>query len=1178
MACRYTYNGKTYDEAGFVGVLRAMPPAQAAKYISGVEAMPDAPFAGNTEAWAGLAMKRALRWAAENGFDQVAWTTGDQQAERYDLSKQVESIEALRNNDGTYSILAVPIDGGRAVSIGRSITEANLPDHVGKEIAEKIAKQPAGEQTYSGLDLKVGGDGMRGFYDKILPAFVSKYVKKWGARVRGTSLSIPDRAQANIDQDHPPMELIDVHAVDITPAMRDSVKQGQPLFALRRVAAAPIPGLTAPVAGTRVRGTAVQEKAINKAVAPIEKKSLRDKVVEVYETLKETLADEFTWAAADEFHGLRKMGRHLMPKSADRELGSWVAARLTRHSAGQIEAFLKYGAPKWNPDDVVLGIAPDTEGLFNIVAPLYQQGLERLFDGYAYARRVDTQGLIAEGREKNMTPAEVEASLRLGEEHPILVEVFDKVQAYKKAVLDAVEDMGLINAEQRATWEKADHVPFYRLVEDKESGPVKKRGLAGQSPQIRRLTGGEETFVVVNAAGDVLSRHDTRAEAAAAAAGTPGLTVESAGQPIVGVVENVAKNISHLIDAAMKNHASIMAIDEALEAGWAEKVGMDVTRALVPMEAMAKVLQANGIAVDEGAEGIAAVTAIQPPVKPGNDVISVRRDGKIEYYRIDDRFVYRALAGMYRAQMSWFTKPIAALKRGFTRTITAMPGFMARNFARDTMSAWLISEDRSLNFFGEMVESIKALGTRLDDPKVRAMMAAGGDTGWYQNAPEDVVEQLREMEKTGTAAVLAWANPRHLFKMWERVGRASELANRAVVYDATVRATGSVRQAAFEAMDLMDFQAKGGSDFMIFMTGITPFLNARIQGLYKLGRMATTDSTRARKSFAAKAAMMISFSVLLAMMNAGDDDEDGYNDLPEWVKDGSWAVNNYRIFGKENAEAAGLPRFFLIPKPFELGALFGTVPERMVQLIAGNDRSKDTWDALVRVVTDTFAMNPIGNPLFKETIEQWANKDFFRDAPIVSQSLEALPPEQQAAPGTTETAKRIGEATGISPLRIEHAVRGFTGTLGTYLMAIGDSVQRALGIAPEKPSLRPDEMEVIRSFLTQDPARSTKWMERFYELRAEAVSITRGTNALIKDRQIDDARELVRENAPLLANRKEIEATADLLSTLRKADEAIRESENLSPDEKRQALDRLLTIRNRVAKRQTQKFEAAVDD
>lgn len=45
-------------------------------------ATPLTPFK-STSSWAMLGMKRAIRWAVDNGFDQVAWTTGETQVQRY---------------------------------------------------------------------------------------------------------------------------------------------------------------------------------------------------------------------------------------------------------------------------------------------------------------------------------------------------------------------------------------------------------------------------------------------------------------------------------------------------------------------------------------------------------------------------------------------------------------------------------------------------------------------------------------------------------------------------------------------------------------------------------------------------------------------------------------------------------------------------------------------------------------------------------------------------------------------------------------------------------------------------------------------------------------------------------------------------------------------------------------
>ena len=67
---------------------------------------PSAPFVTDTNAWTKLGLKTALKEAVAQGAERIAWTTGEQQNERYDLSKQVDTIDAKRNKDGTYEVQA----------------------------------------------------------------------------------------------------------------------------------------------------------------------------------------------------------------------------------------------------------------------------------------------------------------------------------------------------------------------------------------------------------------------------------------------------------------------------------------------------------------------------------------------------------------------------------------------------------------------------------------------------------------------------------------------------------------------------------------------------------------------------------------------------------------------------------------------------------------------------------------------------------------------------------------------------------------------------------------------------------------------------------------------------------------------------------------------------------------
>ncbi len=186
--------------------------------------VPAAPFEKN---WHEVAMKRMLRLAAEEGFDKVAWTTGEQQAERYDIGNAVERIEKLDDStflvypeDGSaYQELEFDEDGVYRDDTDALLNNKTMADIFGKETAEKLKNLSDGDQL-TGEGLRIGGEGMKGFYDQMLPRFMDKYGKKWG--VKTGTVELPNVEEAGRT----------MHAVDVTPEMKESVMQGQPLFSL----------------------------------------------------------------------------------------------------------------------------------------------------------------------------------------------------------------------------------------------------------------------------------------------------------------------------------------------------------------------------------------------------------------------------------------------------------------------------------------------------------------------------------------------------------------------------------------------------------------------------------------------------------------------------------------------------------------------------------------------------------------------------------------------------------------------------------------------------------------------------------------------------------------------------------------------------------------------------------
>lgn len=281
-----------------------LPTEQAAKekVLNAIDAVdtriPSMPF-HKTDQWVNLALRRMIRYAAENGFDRIAWTTGEQQAERYDLSKQVDIILWSKNTDGSIDITATK--GGAPVIEETVSSVKDVEPLIGKELARKIQMDIDGKRLvdvkslndnevqsynylkslkkgghvlsptqsrnlltyeqrinniglenkqilvdsekrysgeFSGNNLKVGGEGMKTFYDQIIPARANELGKKFGANVEeiatgeksseyeGVGLSDIKRYSEQVGKN----KLFLAQSLPITPEMLSSALTGMPLF------------------------------------------------------------------------------------------------------------------------------------------------------------------------------------------------------------------------------------------------------------------------------------------------------------------------------------------------------------------------------------------------------------------------------------------------------------------------------------------------------------------------------------------------------------------------------------------------------------------------------------------------------------------------------------------------------------------------------------------------------------------------------------------------------------------------------------------------------------------------------------------------------------------------------------------------------------------------------------
>ena len=231
--------------------------------------VPDAPFKKN---WHELMVKQALDMAAKGDYDAVAFTTGKQQNARYNLSKQVDSIDLIPSEGDNQYVLQAWKDGKSVIR--KSVKEDDLADYVGKDVADKLLAQESKDlhrpegiahgnpnvfqgRELKGLELDVGGEGMKGFYDKMLPDYINKYTKKWGMGMKKGHLEHEEPfSHVKLREEISNMGITpsqfdqlssaekktimnkarrlgeEVHIVDLSDSAKKDIKQkGQPLFA-----------------------------------------------------------------------------------------------------------------------------------------------------------------------------------------------------------------------------------------------------------------------------------------------------------------------------------------------------------------------------------------------------------------------------------------------------------------------------------------------------------------------------------------------------------------------------------------------------------------------------------------------------------------------------------------------------------------------------------------------------------------------------------------------------------------------------------------------------------------------------------------------------------------------------------------------------------------------------------
>ena len=797
-----------------------------------------------------------------------------------------------------------------------------------------------------------------------------------------------------------------------------------------------------------------------------------------------------------------------------------AAALMSDRSRGLVASALKYGVPVYKNGVMrvvndIKGTRTDKQltGVMDGMVSLFSNSdltgnpdvnLEKLAQAYAAAKRESSfdpeKGIIvkvtAEEQKEAIEEiqAEVDQYINSKTGKPIVEEWYAWWQDYNENTIQWLQDTGVVNAETAEIWRAhATYYPFYEQAQQNPNVQNHKemKVFAGMtsSAQFERLKGSKNPLDVP-------------------------------------LLEAVTRNLSAAMDMGMKNVAQQRIIRDQVEFGMARNI------------------------------------TNQPDKHDRVPVVRFMVDGTEQIYEIDDPLIHESMLAMGQGDLGWVVNNIFGPASQLLReTVTRDPAFVLVNMMRDTMSAYVTSGsnfvpvvDTVKGFFGSDMQELEMLG-----------VVGGYD---FSNDPKDVVKFMKRLAaKRGTpigkinregeldiggrieqgfeAPVL-----KQFKQLWQGMGAVttqSDAATRRAVYNDVLARTGDLGEAQIQALEIINFSRRGNSTLMRTLTAAIPFLNARMQGVDVLwrsftGRYSANKEAQnmhiMRTAMLRGATLMAATSIYYLLVS----DEDEYGDARPEVRDDYFIVP---------LKSIGMDTVLRLPVPFEVGLIFKTIPERILDSMLGDSTSRDVKNTVVRGITSTLEVNPLQAQAFAPIIESWLNHDFYTGRSIVPMYMDQdVASGLQDTFGTRELAVKIGKALNLSPIKIDHIMTGYAGTLGVYGLDVIDAFMRTEGRI--KPERRLDQYPVIKRFFASP--RGGGLQAQFYELNNQVRGVVTTMNRLKRQGRYDELNAFMKTRQGLVEIRGNVNYVAKEMAEYRRQRSQIQRS-NFDPETKREMLE-----------------------
>lgn len=874
----------------------------------------------------------------------------------------------------------------------------------------------------------------------------------------------------------------------------------------------------------------------------------------------------------DDFNALAVVEKGLnLGKRFDATMSAWTAALQTRQLANVMKTIFRDGMTAYNSKSGIFERAKDSKGLQAIFEPLTSQGLMDTWENYAKGKRAQTLvkqklgvpwSAASEAEVKKLTgftKTEANQWIQEGSPNPTVVQSHADYQKHNEQLRDFALQTGLISQQQKAAMDQLlDYVPFFREMD--EEGNVRERGksgLSGQTSGIKEFKGSEKK--------------------------------------ILPLLESIAGQTSRIVDAGMKNIAAQRAVGVMQAAGVAERVPLATQPVSKNLATITQDLSKLGVyfnRLPQSAKDHLTGLLYGPQKQTGSvtsdpNVVSVKVNGKNQYYKTSDRTLASALESITKPEENFLMRVLAYGKQIQTVTATTNPGFAVANLARDTLSTFVQTGDSKYLF--RVAKGLVKAATNA--PELQAIQATGSGGSAFLNIDP---KNIRDVLKSDNYWKNRWQDKffmKSVWNGWKQVLHAAENANRVAIYDKVIEKGGTPAEAAFQAQDTLNFQMHGASRSLQMISAAVPFLNARMQGAYKIGRSFNEDP----KGVALRGGMLMLGSLGLWALNhldREDEDENGKN----WYE--RLSNNDKALYW--HMRVPGSSTIIRIPKPFEMGTMFATFPElvadtisdpkeaRRSAQIAGtstaqaipvlgdavaaylNSQEKSTGGKVGEALTRAAFL---GNPLIRTPLELYMNKNMFFNAPIITN--KNAPAQAQFSDRTSATARAVGDVTGGSPQQIDYAINSFLSGLTPYVLAVSDVVAKSAGYEGT-PAKNAEDYIGAGRFVKDSKTMSNRYSQEFYQLRSEAEDALASVKWTAINVAAAEAKENDKDKRALLGIKKTINSAEKELKAYRDELSRVRNGDG-TKEEKRKKEDEIAIKRNSVFSRTMKYYQNILD-